>query len=145
MDKKVISYNEYSYHVKKLALAIDTHFDAIYGLPRGGLPIAVSLSHLLDKPVVMSIEQFKLEFPKDRTLLIVDDIVDTGETLKALTKNIDIRYLTASLYYKPLRSSFKPDYYLIETDAWEVFPWETEVSKASEYHQEKYPEVFNAL
>ncbi|MGC9153677.1 MAG: phosphoribosyltransferase [Vulcanisaeta sp.] len=64
---------------------------------------------------------------KGRSVLIVDDVVDTGKTL--ITARDIIRYYgakevrTASLYVKPW-SSVKPDYYVDTTDKWILFPWE---------------------
>ena len=37
----------------------ETNIDAIYGQPRGGLPIAVALSHTLEKPLVTDIKFIK--------------------------------------------------------------------------------------
>ena len=48
-------------------------FVGVYGFPRGGLCIAVALSHSLGLPL--------LEQPKNNSL-IVDDIYDSGYTLE---------------------------------------------------------------
>ena len=50
-------------------------FEGIYGFPRGGLCIAVALSHSLGLPL--------LDEPKNNSL-IVDDIYDTGLTLEKI-------------------------------------------------------------
>lgn len=87
----------------------------VYGIPRGGLPIAVHLSHFLNLNFLTN--------PFDKMheeTLIVDDIADTGKTLKKCGS----LYLTATLFYKP-RSEIKPDFYIYETTKWIVFPWET--------------------
>jgi hypoxanthine phosphoribosyltransferase len=63
----------------------------------------------------------------DKKLLIVDDVADTGKSLKLVKEHIlqqgakEVR--TATLYYKPW-SVVKPDYYEKETRLWIVFPWE---------------------
>ena len=57
------------------------NLDGIYGFPRGGLCLAVALSHSLGLPI--------LEKPKNNCL-IVDDIYDTGYTLEK------IKYLKGS-------------------------------------------------
>jgi hypoxanthine phosphoribosyltransferase len=53
-------------------------FDNIYAIPRGGYMLAIPLSHKLNMPLVNK--------PSSRTL-IVDDILDTGKTLKKYPNN----------------------------------------------------------
>jgi len=52
-------------------------------------------------------------------ILVVDDLVDTGKTIKGLLQD------TAVIFYKP-RSIVKPTFYVTEVpnDEWIVFPWE---------------------
>ena len=50
-------------------------FEGVYGFPRGGLCLAVALSHSLGLPL--------LEKPKNNSL-IVDDIYDTRYTLEKI-------------------------------------------------------------
>ena len=69
------------------------------------------------------------------SLLIVDDVFDSGNSIKATLEMIerkarkntphDIRVATP--YYKPLRNQtggIKPDYFVHETNDWLVFPHE---------------------
>ncbi|WP_292320076.1 phosphoribosyltransferase [Caldisphaera sp.] len=72
---------------------------------------------------------FKID-AEDKNILIVDDIVDTGETLKLAKDFIkeswnpkDAR--TASLQWISTVAKYKPDYYLIEVKDWSWFqyPW----------------------
>ena len=65
-------------------------------------------------------------------VLIVDDLVDTGLTLKKVYGNFvifndqyNITWDFATLYYKS-KTAFKPDYTVREfdNDDWIVFPWE---------------------
>ena len=58
----------------------ETNIDAIYGQPRGGLPIAVALSHTLEKPLVTDIKFIKDMKKMGKSVLWVDDIVDTKKT-----------------------------------------------------------------
>jgi len=70
----------------------------------------------------------------DDSLLIVDDVYDSGLSVKAVLDNLtersrrntpkDIRI--ATVYYKPTknRTDRVPDYYIHETDKWLVFPHE---------------------
>ncbi len=128
--KKVqITYEHFGYLLDKMVEDLKKReiiYDAVHGLPRGGLPIAVHLSHFLNLPLINNITQFTSEFTPDKKLLIVDDIVDSGSTFDRLIEiaNIkNINYTTAVLYYKN-HSTYEPDYFVEETLDWIVFPWE---------------------
>lgn len=65
---------------------------------------------------------------KHDNVLIVDDLVDTGLTLKKAIEHIDSfhdSWMTATLYYKP-RTYYTPNHYTrqFDNDEWIVFPWE---------------------
>ncbi len=64
---------------------------------------------------------------RGRKVLIVDDVVDSGRTLEVVSEQVRLRgaaeVRTAALYYKP-RSIIKPDYLVVETEKWILFPWE---------------------
>ena len=67
-------------------------------------------------------------------LLLIDDVFDSGRSLEAVIaelqrrcrRNMPEQVKIATVYYKPARnkSSFKPDFYIRETDQWLVFPHE---------------------
>jgi hypothetical protein len=68
-------------------------------------------------------------------LLLVDDVFDTGHTMAAIVNEIQARSRRncpdcriATVYYKPARNEtqIKPDYSVLETDDWIVFPHELE-------------------
>ena len=101
----------------------------IVGLSRGGLTAGVMMSHWFQKPfkpIRTSLRDFPdwedyLPRKTDERVLIVDDICDSGETLK----NAPGVY-TATLHYKK-SAIVKPTLYaeLIEIeDNWVVYPWE---------------------
>ena len=118
--------------------------DIIVGIARGGLVPARILTDLLETPQLGFIE---VEFYKDiqKTLqkpilkqtlatpvsykktLIVDDIADTGESLKLAEIHLQLQgasqIKTATLYQKP-QSTTTPDFYEKQTSSWVVFPWE---------------------
>jgi hypoxanthine phosphoribosyltransferase len=98
----------------------------IIGLQRGGLIPAVLLSHKLNIPLGNIKEN---HYQNSKTILVVDDIADTGETLKNYSK-----YPTAVLHYKP-QSIHIPTFYanLVDNDEWIIFPWE---NKDSEHIQD---------
>lgn len=132
MEKRIITYEEYGHLINKLVkqIAISEHIKDIknvLGIYRGGLPIAVHLSHYFSWDFV---EEHHFYVSSDifrGNLLIVDDIADTGKTLNNLSldysSNESIDWLTATLFYKR-RSVFKPTFFVEETDKWIVFPWE---------------------
>jgi hypoxanthine phosphoribosyltransferase len=122
------------------------HFrpDIIVGVCRGGWPPARVLSDLLDNPTLANVRaEFYLgvaETKDDPTLtqpvsvpisgkkvLVVDEVADTGKSLKLVKEHIIEKGVTeakiATVYYKPW-SIVKPNYYEKETSSWIVFPWE---------------------
>ena len=63
-----------------------------------------------------------------KKVLVLDDIVDSGETMEAVLERLKVRYpdaeyRIASLYYKPT-ASIQPDYSLHEAEEWIDFFWE---------------------
>jgi hypoxanthine phosphoribosyltransferase len=91
------------------------NIENIYGVPRGGLVVAVYISHLLDDlPIVLR----ATDTDRGKTL-IVDDIADTGKTLRKFTG-----YKIATIYYHK-QSIIKPDIWIYQkVRQWIVFPWE---------------------
>jgi len=82
MQKRIITYYEYGNLLNKLVeLLKSVNIDCVYGIPRGGLPIAVHLSHHLDISIA-NCELIAWDFYRDKKLLIVDDILDTGKTIQ---------------------------------------------------------------
>jgi hypoxanthine phosphoribosyltransferase len=112
-DKLIYDWYQFKLDCDKLAYVIrDSKLILIniFGIPRGGVPIAVRLASLLDLPLTNN--------PIIQTL-IVDDVVDTGLTREhyAMFPNY------VSLHYKPWATR-KPTYYVHETTKWIVYPWE---------------------
>jgi hypoxanthine phosphoribosyltransferase len=125
-DIEYVSYQRYSGLMLKLyqLLSHNDKIDTIkyvYGIPRGGLPIAVHISHHLSI-------QFIPELREDLyPVLIVDDVADSGRTLSRTLNDLSVlikeNILIATLFYKKT-SIITPDYYAAVTDKWVVFPWE---------------------
>jgi len=119
------TYAQFDTDVKKLMRALRPHagrFDAIYGVPRGGLVLAVHLSYRLGKPLVLEPSRIT------RRTLVVDDIAGSGKTLQALlTRRKCFRVVTL---YRTAQTEVRPDFVCRQTkkDEWIVFPWETEES-----------------
>ena len=89
----------------------------VYGQPRGGLCLAVMLSHALDVPMLAS---------PCRGCLVVDDICDSGKTLLHVREAYDDSVTIATMYFVS-GALVTPDMWAFRKapDSWVVFPWET--------------------
>lgn len=117
------------------------NFDVIIGISRGGIIPARILADMLGVKEIYIISSkyykgiekrirkplvevnFNLKKLKNKNILIVDDVADTGITLSTIIKETNLKAKTLTLYKKP-RSKFEPDYYYDITTEWIVFPWE---------------------
>ena len=99
---------------------VDIEF--VSGIPRGGLIPAVMMSHVFGIKYI-SYSSAKM-LPKDlrNKTVVVDDIADTGITLKEAD---EIGFITATLSMRST-SLTAPRYFgeFITGDEWLVFPWE---------------------
>ena len=96
-------------------------YNYVCGVPRGGVIIAIYVSHYCN---ITFSEYEEIDYiDSNETILIVDDLTDTGKTLKEFQNNE--QFETAVLYYKP-RSIIKPTYFVehSDNDQWIVFPYE---------------------
>ena len=134
-----VTWDEYHRLIEKLAKQVDDsawQFNQLICIARGGLRVGDMLSRIFDMPLailstssytekagtirgeLMIAEQMTMASGKlgDRVLL-VDDLVDSGVTLEAVTRTLPQRYpqvtalRTAVLWYKAC-SVFKPDYFV---------------------------------
>lgn len=108
---KRISYEELYLQAEKLATKVNKKYSGIYAVPRGGVPIGILLSQLLQIPMVDKVGT------EAGDVLIVDDLIDSGETLKQYPLSD-----CAVLYKKPW--SPMPTYWVEETEEWLEFPYE---------------------
>ena len=92
----------------------------IYGIPRGGLIVAVYLSHITGMPIVSK--------PQPDTL-IVDDIVDSGNTVRDYVGD---GYYVAVLYYNT-KCNIRPNIWIYEKKDFVKFPWENDESARVDY------------
>ena len=120
MKMKFISWEEFDIALNQMPKPI---CDSFYPIPRGGLVLAVALSHKWGKPIVSR---------PTKLSIIVDDIADSGKTLT----QIRLRY--------PY-----PAYVLVKRDTcnlgaitsaitmkdedWIVFPWENKEKAKEDY------------
>jgi hypoxanthine phosphoribosyltransferase len=91
----------------------DRSIPGIYGVPRGGLCLAVALSHALELPLLMA--------PESRCL-IVDEVFETGQTLSVL------RQQWPDAAFAVWVSKISPAWWeavdVTNSQEWLVFPWE---------------------
>lgn len=94
------SWQEFDGDIKKIsAWARGQNFDSVYGIPRGGLVTAVLLSHRLNLPLKLKIEEL------NGKTLIVDDISDSGKTLEKFGTQLSFKPVVATLFYTSTKSS----------------------------------------
>lgn len=118
--KKQYSWAQFEEDCAKIAAwAKERKFNSVYGIPRGGLVLAVKLSHLLDIPLVLNRDDITGH------TLIVDDIADSGGTIERLRALFGSHPAIATIY-KGENSKVAPDFFLRAKKDWIVFPWETE-------------------
>lgn len=118
--KRYVTYEEVSTFVNYVCDKLkDKNICGVYGIPKGGLPLAVMIANKLSVPLLMGAYD---------GCLIVDDICDTGESLlhyqndSSGTKSK--KYIIATMFFKD-NDLVKPDYYSYEKENdWIVFPWE---------------------
>ena len=124
--KAFLSWGDIEEQVDRLAEQInrmDKKPFYLYGVPRGGLIPATWLSHKtgIKYQQINSIEISKIADLSH--IMIIDDICDSGETIKKLKENFP-KCQTATLYYKETAIE-KPDIYgEVTGEEWLVFPWE---------------------
>jgi len=148
MEKRYYAYEDFASDVKRLTEKIDWEFDSIVSIARGGL----CLSHLLgeyydirevysintigyeDTTKLDSIKVFNIpELNDAKNVLIVDDIVDSGDTLVEVLQVLHeiyptVSFKTASLFYKK-SARIAPNWYVQEADTWIEFFWTVDIKR----------------
>ncbi len=132
--------------VHEMSLAIARKFkgsiDAVIGILRGGYFPAHLVADALGVEVfVVRFKSYsgteKRGMPKvvlpligdvsGMRVLVVDDVCDTGDTLKAAKELLRLyspkEVKTATLFLKP-RCEERPDFWVEETEEWVAFPWD---------------------
>ena len=142
MTKVYYAYNEFRNDLKVLTQKIDTDFDSILAISRGGLCMGQMLGEYYNLREVYAINTIgydgskKLDEVKvfnipnldnSKIVLIVDDIVDSGDTLLEVLKRLKenypkVTFLSASIFYKPT-ASVEPTWWVKEPSAWIDFFW----------------------
>jgi len=149
MTKQYYSYEEFRDDLKILIKKIDKPFDTIIGISRGGLSMAQMLGGYYDMRQVYAINSIgyddstKLDevsvfnvpdLSSSQSVLIVDDIVDSGDTIVKVLEVLALAYPslivhTASLFYKK-DAKISPTWSLHEAHTWIEFFWEVDLKEA---------------
>lgn len=116
-----------------ITFAIDEYF-RFQGIKIRAYPLKVeaySGNNLNKKIYVYGFKDLSKQIKKNSNVLIIDDVFDTGSSLKRVVKDISMitkNIKIATVYYKPKKNKtkLKPDFYLHETNSWIVFPHELE-------------------
>lgn len=149
-ERETMDWATYGRAARELAQSVADHGfqpDIILAIARGGLFAAGSLGYALsvknlyvmnlefytgvgerlDVPVMLPPHLDKLDL-RDARILVVDDVADTGHTLKVVhefCQDVVSESMTAVLYEKS-HSVVKCDFVWKKTDLWINFPWSTE-------------------
>jgi xanthine phosphoribosyltransferase len=146
MKKRYYPYEEFKEDLNVLISKIDQPFDAILGIARGGLAMAQMLGEYYDLREVYaintigyddtekqeSVEVFNIpDLKSSKQVLIVDDIVDSGDTLLEILKVLNEKYpsvtfFTASIFYKKT-AKIAPAWYVKEPKEWIDFFWSVDL------------------
>jgi len=135
-------YEEFRYDLKILVEKIDQTFDALIPISRGGLSMGQMLGEFYEIREVYAINTIGYEdtqkldevrvfniphLKEAKRVLIVDDIVDSGDTLVEVLKVLEKQYsevtfFTASIFYKPT-AIIEPTWWVKEPKGWIEFFW----------------------
>lgn len=108
VDEMVKEYNSKGYECSH-----------VYGIPRGGMVLAVMLSHKLNLPILDFMNDEDLE--EASKVLLVDDITNTGQTLGVYKESGDIVFTI----HRHVQTVVEPDYYVHKKTIEVIYPWET--------------------
>jgi hypoxanthine phosphoribosyltransferase len=145
MEKCYIGWPEFDRLTEQMIASIEASgraYDLIVGVARGGIPAALKVANQLSTKInFVNVKSYRsdrrrrkpkiLSTPKREIrrlrLLVIDDIVDSDNTMKTvvdwLDKNEAASVETAALFVKR-GSDFVPTYLVRTVDDWIVFPWE---------------------
>jgi len=142
MEKIYYPYEEFRKDLKILTQQIDEPFDVLLPISRGGLSMGQMLGEFYDIREVYAINTIGYEdtekldevkvfnvpsLKEHQRVLILDDIVDSGDTLVEVLKVLQARYPetifeSASIFYKPT-AIIEPTWWVKEAKTWIEFFW----------------------
>ena len=149
MIKKIYyPYSEFRKDLQTLTKKIDQEFDTLIPISRGGLSMGQMLGEFYGIRKVYAINTIgykdtkKLDEVKvfhlpnlegSNRVLIVDDIIDSGDTLIAVLDILKREYpkvifFTASLFYKPT-AVVEPTWWVKQPQGWIEFFWSEDLKQ----------------
>ena len=118
------SWEEFDRSVEHIAQKCkEFKFSGIYGIPRGGLCLAVALSHKLQIDLISEPKKYSL---------IVDDVYETGLTLNTFNNIEGAKFFVLFSKKKPI---WWNTVNLSKKNEWIVFPWENKFNAIQEQNQ----------
>ncbi|MEJ1296911.1 MAG: phosphoribosyltransferase family protein [Candidatus Sedimenticola sp. (ex Thyasira tokunagai)] len=173
-DKHYIKAHDLLLDSFRLGLSVlksDFKPDFIVGVWRGGTPVGIAVQEILDifdvkadhiairtssytgiaqrnKEVqVHGLSYLIRNINAEDSLLIVDDVFDTGLSVQAILDTLELKarrnkphdIRIATPWFKPdnNKTTFTPDYYIHSTDQWLVFPHELDGLSREEMMENK--------
>jgi hypoxanthine phosphoribosyltransferase len=155
-----------SFLIGKQILESDFKPNFIVGVWRGGTPVGIAVQEMLaffgqksdhiavrtslyrgiekrdDQVRVHGLDYLITNMNHDDSLLIVDDVFDTGRSIEAVINTLQLKMRrncpsqirVATPWFKPNKNATNriPDYYIHEADEWLVFPHELDGLSAEE-------------
>ena len=119
-----LTWNEFDKSVEHIANKCKfLEFSGVYGVPRGGLCLAVALSHKL---------KIKLISEPIKNSLIVDDVYETGITLNAFK---DIEGAMFFVLFSKIKPTWWNTVFISEKREWIVLLWENTLDSQSDRNE----------
>ena len=154
LRRELITWEDVTQLIDHIIPQLEGVYEAMMLVTRGGiipggllaqaLQMSIVLTAAVDFPAEMERQRTGLfawprfiQFPEDEMLrgkriLIVDDVWGSGRTITSVKNRVSAAGgfpSTCVLHFNPYRNLFgsvRPDYYAAITDAYIVYPWETD-------------------
>jgi len=147
LDKYYYNYDEFKQDAKELVnKVLPYNPDTLLSIARGGLTLSHLMAQAMDTRRLFTLNSihydntkrldsfkiFNVPCLKDaKRVLIIDDIVDSGETMEKIFEMLrkdypDVEFKLATIFYKPT-ALVQPDFAIKEAHDWIDFFWEVDL------------------
>jgi len=119
MNKIICTQTDFDCGLSEILLWIKNNkrtYNGVYGIPRGGIALALYLSHGLNIPMLAG--------GITENSLVVDDIADSGNAIRPYLERSKCDVITL---YRSKHCQLNPTFWVFDTDKWVVFPWEQHI------------------